>query len=153
LYFQRTDTKKTNGPPCAIWPIGCSASRARADEEARRLPWQGLLEARNQYIDWREFYLWFRSILEVEKRMPDWLLEIVNDRCPGFLESEKQLTPQAAKDRPLPFSRKIGFMTTFSALPSRKAGLTPLCFTPSESRAIKAVVTLKGTSMRCIGQV
>jgi hypothetical protein len=42
-----------------------------------------------------------RSILEVEGRIPDWLIEIVNDRCPGFLESDKATTPKAANTRPL----------------------------------------------------
>ena len=78
------------------------AARERADDEARRIPWQRLFEARNQYIDWQEFSLWVRSILEVENRIPDWLAEILDDRVPGFLESEKQLTPKAAKGRPLP---------------------------------------------------
>ena len=78
-------------------------ARARADQEARRIPWQRLLEARNQYIDWEEFYLWIRSILEVENSVPDWLAEILEDRLPGFLENEKQLEPKAARDRPLPF--------------------------------------------------
>ena len=78
------------------------AARERADDEARRIPWQRLLDARNQYIDWQEFSLWVRSILEVENRIPDWLVEILDDRVPGFLESEKQLTPKAAKGRPLP---------------------------------------------------
>ena len=75
------------------------AARERADDEARRIPWQRLLHARNEYIDWQEFSLWVRSILEVENRIPDWLITIFNDRVPGFLESEKQLTP---KGRPLP---------------------------------------------------
>jgi hypothetical protein len=78
------------------------AARERADDEARRIPWQRLLDARNEYIDWQEFSLWVRSILEVENRIPDWLVTILDDRVPGFLESEKQLTPKAAKDRPLP---------------------------------------------------
>ena len=77
-------------------------ARERADEEARRIPWQRLFEARNQYIDWQEFYLWVRSILEVENRIPDWLVDILDERVPGFLESERQLTPRAAKGRPLP---------------------------------------------------
>jgi hypothetical protein len=77
-------------------------ARARADKEARRIPWQRLFAARNQYMDWQEFYLWVRSILEVEDRIPDWLVTIFNERVPGFLESEKQLTPRAAKGRPLP---------------------------------------------------
>jgi len=77
-------------------------ARERADDEARRIPWQRLLDARNEYIDWQEFSLWVRSILEVENRIPDWLVEILDDRVPGFLESEKQLAPKLAKDRPVP---------------------------------------------------
>jgi hypothetical protein len=77
------------------------AARERADDEARRIPWQRLLDARNEYIDWQEFSLWVRSILEVENRIPDWLVTILDDRVPGFLESEKQLTRKMAKDRPL----------------------------------------------------
>ncbi len=76
-------------------------ARERADAQARRIPWQRLLDTRNQYIDWQEFYLWVRSVLEVEDRIPDWLIDELNHRCPGFLEHEKQLTPKAAKDRQL----------------------------------------------------
>ena len=43
------------------------AARERADDQARRIPWQRLYDARNQYIDWQEFNLWARSILEVEE--------------------------------------------------------------------------------------
>ena len=78
------------------------AARERADDQARRIPWQRLYDARNRYIDWQEFNLWARSILEVEGRIPDWLGEILNERCPGFLQTEKELTPKAAKNRPLP---------------------------------------------------
>ena len=77
------------------------AARERADDEARRIPWQRLLDARNEYIDWQEFSLWVRSILEAENRIPDWLVKILNERLPGFLESQEQLTLKAAKDRPL----------------------------------------------------
>jgi hypothetical protein len=76
-------------------------ARERADDEARRIPWQRLYDARNQYIDWQEFYLWVRSILEAEGRIPDWLIEIVTDLCPGFLENEKASVAKAAKTRPL----------------------------------------------------
>ena len=78
------------------------AARERADDQARRIPWQRLYDARNQYIDWQEFNLWARSILEVEGRIPDWLAEILNERCPGFVRTEEELTPKAAKNRPLP---------------------------------------------------
>ena len=33
---------------------------------------------------------------------PDWLVETLNHRCPGFLENERELTPKAARHRPLP---------------------------------------------------
>ena len=79
------------------------SARERADDEARRIPWQRLLDTQNQYIDWQEFYLWVRSILEVEDRIPDWLIEILNARVPGFIETERALTPKAAKTRPLHF--------------------------------------------------
>ena len=76
-------------------------ARERADDEARRIPWQRLFDARNQYIDWQEFYLWSRSILEVERRVPDWLAAVLTERCPGFLETGKGLSPKAATERPL----------------------------------------------------
>ena len=79
------------------------AARERAEEEARRIPWQRLIEARNQYIDWQEFYLWVRSILELEDRIPDWLVEILNARLPGFIETERALTPETVKTRSLHF--------------------------------------------------
>ena len=77
-------------------------ARERADDEARRIPWQRLYDARNQYVNWQEFNLWARSILEVEGRVPDWLAEILNDRCPGFLRTDEDLMTKAAKNKPLP---------------------------------------------------
>ena len=65
-------------------------AQERADEAARRVPWQVLLEARNQYLEWQEFYHWVRSILECEERVPDWLARKLHEMCPGFLESERQ---------------------------------------------------------------
>ena len=38
-----------------------------------------------------------------EDRIPDWLVEILNARVPGFIETERALTPKAAKTRPLHF--------------------------------------------------
>jgi len=77
------------------------AARERADNEARHVPWQQLLEARNHYIDWQEFYLWVRSILEVEHRLPASLREVLDDRCPGFLEREERDADRFASKRPL----------------------------------------------------
>ena len=77
------------------------AAHERAEDQARRIPWQRLYEVRNQFIDWQEFSLWTRSILEIEAGIPDWLAEILNDRCPGFVQAQEELTPRPANDRPL----------------------------------------------------
>ena len=71
-------------------------ARERANVQARRVPWQRLLEAREQYIDWQEFYLWVRTALEVENRIPEWIAEILKNRCPGFLETQEDLSCKAA---------------------------------------------------------
>jgi hypothetical protein len=76
-------------------------ARERANEQARRIPWQRLLDTRNQYIGWQEFYLWARSILDVEEQVPDWLVDILKERCPGFLERDKTLTAKVTKEKPL----------------------------------------------------
>jgi hypothetical protein len=100
-------------------------ARERAEKQARHIPWQRLLEARGQYIDWQEFYLWARSILEVEEEIPDWLTESLNDRCPGFLQAEKELPPKTARTGLFLFAWKIGLMNTYLALRRKKAGSTP----------------------------
>src|ERR1700751_5082022 len=65
-------------------------ARERAAQAARRIPWRVLLETRNQYLEWQEFYHWARSIMESEERIPDWLARRLNEMCPGFLSGEKQ---------------------------------------------------------------
>lgn len=72
-------------------------ARERADKEARRIPWPQLLEVRNQYIDWQEFSLWVRSIVETEKIIPGWLVQILDVRCPGFLEEGTKSRPVAIR--------------------------------------------------------
>jgi hypothetical protein len=80
------------------------AARERADNEAGRVRWEKLLEARNQYIDWQEFYLWLRSILEVEHCVPAWLREVLDDRCPRFLEEKERCAENPTSKRPLHLS-------------------------------------------------
>lgn len=77
------------------------SARIRADEEARRAPWQRLQETRDQYIDWQEFCFWARSILETEKGIPEWLGAVLRTRCPGFLEKDRALASKASPRRPL----------------------------------------------------
>jgi hypothetical protein len=72
-------------------------AQERADEQARRIPWQRLNDTRKQYVDWQEFCLWVRSIIEAEGGMPEWLSTVVDQRCPGFLQGENG----TASTRPL----------------------------------------------------
>ena len=84
----------------------------------------------------RSFIFWVRSVLESEKRVPDWLIEILNRRCPGFVENERELTPKAAKGRPLPlrledwiddhvfgFAKQEGWFNTVSVLRNSRSAL------------------------------
>jgi hypothetical protein len=75
-----------------------------------------LLEARNHYIDWQEFYLWVRLILEFEDHLPAWLRDIVNERCPGFLEKRGRSARGPARTDLSIFVWKTGSKTTSSAL-------------------------------------
>jgi hypothetical protein len=72
-------------------------AQERADEQARRIPWQQLHQTRQQYLDWQEFCLWVRAIIEAEGSMPAWLFSIVDQRCPGFLPIDTEKT----SNRPL----------------------------------------------------
>ena len=62
----------------------------KADEQARRISLPMLLDARTRHIEWEEFFLWVRAILEVEDQVPPWLAAILNERCPGFLAGETE---------------------------------------------------------------
>lgn len=73
----------------------------KAEAEARRIPWQVLLVARNQYLEWQEFYHWARSIIDVEHAIPDCLARKLDEACPGFLAAEKQYLRKHAKEADL----------------------------------------------------
>ena len=64
-------------------------AQERAAELARHVPWQVLLETRNQYLEWQEFYYWARSIIESEGAIPEWLAGKLKELCPGFLDAEE----------------------------------------------------------------
>jgi hypothetical protein len=81
-------------------------ARERATEAARRVPWQVLLEARNQYLDWQDFYHWVRSILECEERVPAWLARKLHEMCPGFLDSDGQHSSRT--DNAAPCAIRLG---------------------------------------------
>ena len=97
------------------------AARERADEEARRIPWQRLYEVRNQYIDWQEFNFWARSILKVEERIVDWLARDSPEPLPGIsLKRRKRSHPKQPRPGLWSSAWKIGLRIMSSASPSRK---------------------------------
>jgi len=73
-------------------------AQERAAELARHVPWQVLLETRNQYLEWQEFYYWARSIIESEGAIPEWLAGKLKEMCPGLLAAEKGKAMRIAKD-------------------------------------------------------
>jgi hypothetical protein len=76
-------------------------AKERADELARQVPWQVLLEARNQYLEWQEFYYWARSIMEAEGSIPGWLFRRLDEMCPGFVAAEQEAAAKHLKDAAL----------------------------------------------------
>jgi hypothetical protein len=103
-------------------------ARERAEQEARRVHWQRLFEARNQYIDWQEFSLWVRSIVEVEDWIPDWLAKILADRVLGFLENEKTIAPGAAAGRSFPLRLEDWIDNHIFSLPKQEGWFNAVMF-------------------------
>ena len=66
------------------------AGRLRADEQAKRIPWERLLQSRVEYIEWSAFAFWVRSIIDAERDVPPWVANILQVRCPGLLNSTTQ---------------------------------------------------------------
>src|SRR5258708_5101316 len=129
-------------------------ARDQADEEARRIPWQLLQEARSHYADWQEFYLWARSVMESEGTVPTWLAERIEDRCPGFLEEdgrysakhphEGHLTPVRLgfwiDEHVFGFARKGGWFNAivFYAVREQRCQRASVCWSQSVDRWRKA---------------
>lgn len=72
------------------------AARRMAETEAARIPWPQLLQARELYVKRQAFAHWVRAIEDTEGDFPEWLAEMVDKRCPGFL---KFVAEQTLADR------------------------------------------------------
>jgi len=64
-------------------------ARREADRHARRIPWQRLLKARQQYVECNAFSLWAHAIAEAEGCAPAWLVKVLEERCPGLSGSDR----------------------------------------------------------------
>jgi len=81
------------------------AARRRADQQARRIRWDRLLQARKDYVSWTEFYFWARSIMEADAGISDWLGGILKERTPGFIEYDLAYRGAHPKQKSLPWQR------------------------------------------------
>lgn len=121
----------------------------RAAELARRVPWQVLLEARNQYLEWQEFYCWARSIMESEGSVPDWLARRLDEMCPGVVAGEKQWTAKRPKDAALAPVRLGEWIDAYIFAFAKKGGWPPaITFyavrEPRYQRAFILLVRMRG---------
>lgn len=64
-----------------------------------RVPWLELELARSLYLDWHVFISWVYGILEIERSVPEWLNEVLNDQAPGMLEIMSPDSPRYNKRR------------------------------------------------------
>src|SRR5712692_2873294 len=81
------------------------AARRRADEKARSIRWERLLQTRTEYVSWTEFYFWARSIMEADAGISDWLKSILKERTPGFIEYDLAYRTTHPKQKSLPWQR------------------------------------------------
>lgn len=64
-------------------------ARQRAARQLLRVGARRFRKAQQEYLEWEAFSLWVRAIIEAEGHPPAWMLEVLEKRCPGFLQSEK----------------------------------------------------------------
>jgi hypothetical protein len=81
------------------------AARRRADQQARGIRWDRLLQTRRDYVSWTEFYFWARSIMEADAGISDWLGGILKERTPGFIEYDLEYRWTRPKQKSLPWQR------------------------------------------------
>lgn len=64
--------------------------RQRAARQLLRVSAKRFQKTQQEYLEWQAFSLWVRAIIEAEVRPPAWILDILEKRCPGFLQPEEE---------------------------------------------------------------
>jgi len=95
-------------------------ARREADRQARRIPWQRLLEARQQYVEWNAFSLWARAVAEAEGCAPAWLVKVLDERCPGLSGSDR--TSEIGDQDPLLYRRVLDWFETNVLVQAKEEG-------------------------------
>ena len=82
-----------NGPretrPESDAPIGALALHRDMRDQALKVPWRELASACERMASWRSFSLWVRAIVDAERALPEWLVAVIEERCPAFLQSRR----------------------------------------------------------------
>ncbi len=65
-------------------------ARRRAACQLSRVSANRFRKAQREYLEWEAFSLWVRAIADVEGRTPAWMLEVLQKRCPRFLQGNRQ---------------------------------------------------------------
>ena len=95
-------------------------ARREADRQARRIPWQRLLKARQQYVEWNAFSLWARAVAEAEGCAPAWLVKVLDERCPGLSGSDR--TSEIRDQDPLLYRRVLDWFETNVLVQAKEEG-------------------------------
>ncbi len=81
-----------------------------------------LLQARNQYLEWEAVTLWVRAIEAAEGDFPEWLAEIVDKRCKGFVQFVAEYKLEHPETPPSSgITSSAGLTSTSSAKPGEQA--------------------------------
>ena len=75
-------------------------ARREADRQARNVRWDRLLQARIQHVEWQIFALWVSCVADVEGSIPTCMRDILETRCPGFLDYEASYRRDHPKEEP-----------------------------------------------------
>jgi hypothetical protein len=58
-------------------------------EQSLRVPWFEVAAAIERLLAWRSLTLWARAIIDAERALPAWIPAVIEERCPGFLQSRR----------------------------------------------------------------
>lgn len=64
-------------------------ARQQATRQLLRVSAKRFEKTQQEYLEWEAFSLWVRAIIEAEGHPPAWMFEILEKRCPGFLQPDE----------------------------------------------------------------
>src|SRR5271155_3799374 len=65
-------------------------ARRRATRQLLRVPGDRFSRAQQKYLGWEAFSLWVRAVVGTEGRVPSWMIPVLQEHCPGFLEHARR---------------------------------------------------------------